>query len=76
MQLQPIHASTYADDILNGTDLVPGMDGLGDADWADYHRTIVIPNEDPDRPFGAYAKDARRRRKSGGQCPMLTMESA
>ena len=73
VQLQPVRAAQYADGVLNATDLVPGMDGLGAEDWRDYHETIVVPNEDPDRPFGAYAKQARRRRKSGmavGRCPM------
>jgi len=82
LQLQPVRANLYGDAVLDSTDLVPGMDGLTEADWLDYHRTIVIPNEDPDRPFGAYAKKARRRRKSdepaiqvgarenAGQCPM------
>ena len=77
VQLQPVQASTYADEILDGTDLVSGMDGMAAADWADYHQTIVVPNEDPDRPFGAYAKQARRRRKSAsGQCPMRTLAGA
>ena len=72
LQLQPILAATYGDDVLDATELVPGMNGLAEADWRGYHQTIVIPNEDPDRPFGAYAKQARRRRKAtgGATCPM------
>jgi hypothetical protein len=72
LQLQPILAENYADAVLNATELVPGMDGMAEADWRGYHQTIVVPNEDPDRPFGAYAKQARRRRKgdAGGTCPM------
>ncbi len=70
LQVQPVLASSYADDILDATDFVPGMDGMTADDWRDYHDTIVVPNEDPDRPFGAYAKQARRRRKSAGRCPM------
>ena len=66
LQVQPVAAATYADEVLNATELVPAMDGLAEADWHGYHQTIVIPNEDPDRPFGAYAKQARRRRKAGG----------
>jgi hypothetical protein len=65
LQLQPVLATTCADDGLNATELVPGMEGLAEAAWRGYHQTIVIPNEDPDRPFGAYAKQARRRRKTG-----------
>jgi hypothetical protein len=69
LQLQPVQASSYADEVLNATELVPDMDGLALSDWAGYHQTIVIPNEDPDRPFGAYAKDARRRRKTAAGAP-------
>jgi hypothetical protein len=64
LQVQPVLASSYADDVLDATELVPGMTDLSAADWRGYHETIVIPNEDPDRPFGAYAKQARRRRKA------------
>jgi len=64
LQLQPVLATSYADDVLNATALVPGIGNLSAADWRDYHTTIAIPNEDPDRPFGAYAKRARRARKA------------
>ncbi len=79
LQIQPIQASTYSDTVLDATDEVPGMDGMKEADWDDYYRTIVIPNDDPDRPFGAYAKKARRRRKSNEspvQCPMRRLAGA
>jgi hypothetical protein len=64
LQVQPVAAANYTDEVLNATDLVPGMDGLAGTDWRDYRETIVIPNDDPDRLFGAYAKQARRRRKA------------
>jgi Family of unknown function (DUF6065) len=73
LQVQPILAANYADEILNSTGFVPDMDGMAEADWEAYFRTIVIPNLDPDRPFGAYATNARRRRKSdagAAKCPM------
>jgi hypothetical protein len=72
LQVQPLRAAQYADDILNATELVPDMSGMQEADWRGYHRTIVIPNQNPDRPFGAYATTARRRRKAeaGALCPM------
>jgi len=44
------------------------MGGFAAQDWADYHRSIVLPNADPDRPFGAYAVAGRKRDKSG--CPV------
>ncbi len=72
LQVQPVLASNYADNVLDSTELVPGMSGMAEADWNGYHRTIVIPNEDPNRPFGAYATKARRRRKSGEATPPQT----
>lgn len=65
LQVQPLAAANYSDAILDATALVPGPDALDAADWHDYHRTIVVPNDDPNRPFGNYAKRARRRRKTG-----------
>jgi hypothetical protein len=72
LQVQPVLASTHADDLLNGTEFVSDMEQLSDGDWRGYHETIVIPNEDPNRPFGAYAKEARRRGKTSGRgtCPV------
>jgi hypothetical protein len=72
LQVQPVLAAQYADEVLNAMELVGDMAGLADADWHGYQKTIVIPNEDPDRPFGAYATKARRRRKAdaGNTCPM------
>jgi hypothetical protein len=72
LQVQPLLAAQYADEVLSATELVADMDGLAEADWNGYHKTIVIPNEDPNRPFGAYATKARRRRKAepGDACPM------
>jgi hypothetical protein len=72
LQVQPLLAAHHGDDVLNATDLVPGMAEMDAADWRGYQQTIVIPNEDPNRPFGAYATKARRRRKTndGDECPM------
>ena len=66
--LQPVMATAYATEILDSTGPLIDLDALGADDWRGYHETIVVPNEDPDRPFGDYAKKARRRRKSG--CPV------
>ena len=73
LQAQPVMAAFLGDDVLDDTDLVSGLGGLTAEDWDAYHRTIVVPNQNPDRPHGAYAKQARRRRKAGesaGRCPM------
>ena len=64
VQVQALPRQTYAEATLAATTLAPEMT---DADWQAYHRTIVAPNEDPDRPFGAYAVAARKRRQDA--CP-------
>jgi hypothetical protein len=64
LQIQPVPASSYADDVLDAIEVLPGMDDMEPEDWRGYHETIVIPNSDPDRPFGAYATCARRRKKA------------
>ncbi len=66
-QVQPVPRIAYAEETLRATELIPDMASLGSADWADYADSIAIPNADPDRPFGAYAVAARKRRK--GACP-------
>ena len=67
-QLQPLPRAAYAEQTLEAFDVVPRMADFDPADWDDYVRTIVRPNDDPDRPPGGYAVAARRRRK--GTCPV------
>jgi hypothetical protein len=67
-QAQPLPRSVYGDVTLASSRFTGGMDELGAADWADYHRSIVVPNADPDRPFGGYAVTSRKRDKVG--CPV------
>jgi hypothetical protein len=66
-QIQPLPRIAYAEDTLNAVDYVEHPQDFTDADWDEYKRTIVEPNSDPDRPYGAYAVAARRRRKT--MCP-------
>lgn len=67
LQVQPLPHMAYADAVLNNPATVQEMSQISDDVWAAYRDTIVIPSEDPDRPLGAYAISARKRRKSG--CP-------
>jgi len=67
LQVQPLPREAYAEQTLNTTDIVPDMSGMSDEDWSEYQATIVTPTENPDRPFGAYAVAARKRRQS--ECP-------
>lgn len=65
MQVQPLPRAAYADETLE-SELVAGLSEFVAADWADYETSIAGPSEDQDRPFGAYAVAARKRRKT---CP-------
>ncbi len=72
--VQPIPRLAYADETVGAMSLIADMDGMTDEDWEEYRTTIAVPNEDPDRPFGAYAVRARKRRK--GACPFARAVAA
>jgi len=63
--VQPVPRVAYADRTLSAIDLVADMAGLSSADWASYQSTIVEPNANPNRRFGAYAGAARKREANG-----------
>lgn len=67
MQIQPLPRAAYAEETLGASELVSELKDFDPVDWADYHTSIAGPSANPDRPFGAYAVDARKRRKGG--CP-------
>jgi hypothetical protein len=73
IQVQPLHRSTYAEEVSNNFGLVANAAGFSDEAWSRYEQTIVKPNLDPQRPVAAYATSVRRRRKSG--CPMAAAAS-
>lgn len=66
-QVQPLLRALYSDATLDAVSIIPDLDGFGPADWEDYCATVVRPNQDPHRPIGRYAIEARRRRR--GPCP-------
>ncbi len=66
VQAQPLPRWLLTDATLDRMDTTAAIDDLGEADWQDYQNTIVSPNAEPDRPLGASAVAARRRRR----CPM------
>src|SRR4051812_18054808 len=68
VQVQPLHRSTYADDVLNHYGLVAGMEEYPAKTWAQYEETMVKPNLAPVRPIGTYAAEVRKRRRGG--CPV------
>ena len=66
-QVQPLPRAAYADATLGAFANIADLTGLIERDWADYENTIVVPNNDPTRSFGAYAVSARKRSIVG--CP-------
>lgn len=74
LQVQPLPREAYAEQTLSATSIMPDMVGMSNDDWSAYHDTIVKPNQNPDRPFGAYAVAARKRRQ--GTCPFVGIKAA
>jgi hypothetical protein len=68
LQVQPLHRSTYADEVSNRFGLVGAMGDFPAEAWARYEEHMVKPNVAPTRPIGAYAAEVRRRRR--GACPV------
>jgi hypothetical protein len=67
VQAQPVPRHSYSNATLDRMGVTPGPSKLTDAHWDAYRATIVEPNSRPDRPFGAYAVAARKKRH--GRCP-------
>jgi hypothetical protein len=67
----------YGDSVLSDMKLAGGgLREFGPDEWSDYTRRVAEPNSRPDRPFGAYAVETRKRRKAelaaheqGSRCP-------
>lgn len=74
LQIQPIPQTAYADVILNNPHTVPDMAQMAPEDWEAYRKTIVAPNDDPERPIGSYAISVRKQRRSG--CPFAAAREA
>ena len=72
LQVQPLLASQYADAVLNATELVPGMEGLEEADWRGVPPDDRRSQRRSKPPLRRLCKTkARRRRKTtdGEGCP-------
>ncbi len=67
-QVQPLPRVAYADRTLCSTENVTEISGLKPGDWDAYQATIADPNDNRDRPFGAYAVASRKR--LGRTCPV------
>ncbi|MCO6415956.1 DUF6065 family protein [Siccirubricoccus sp. KC 17139] len=75
LQVQPIPQVAYADAVLNNSGLVEELGAFSAADWADYQRDIVAPNQDPAHQQGRYAAEGRKRRRAG-LCPHMAAAMA
>jgi hypothetical protein len=67
LQVQPLHRSTYAEEVSNGFSVVGSLADFPRDTWARYEEHVVRPNVEP-APAGAYAARVRRRRR--GVCPV------
>jgi hypothetical protein len=74
LQVQPLPREAYAEQTLGATAILPSLDDMTNDDWNDYQATIVTPTQDRERPFGAYAVAARKRRQ--GTCPFKGARTA
>lgn len=68
--IQPVMRTAYSDATLSRSKFTDEMSAFQPQDWADYHSTIVVPNESPDRAFGAYA--VVQRKGQHGVCPQVS----
>ena len=68
IQVQPLPRTLYTDDVLADMAIAGTLKDFSAQDWADYNTSIAEPSSRPNRPFGSYAVDGRKRRKSG--CPV------
>lgn len=64
LHIQPVQQFAYSDNILSSMVFLSDICELQDDDWTDYRSTIVVPNKDPDRAFGAYGIAARKRQQT------------
>jgi hypothetical protein len=67
VQVQPLHRSTYAEEVSNAYTSIRDPRAFPPETWDRYEQSIVKPSVEP-QPAGAYAAAARRRRR--GACPV------
>jgi len=67
LQVQPVPRAAYGEASQNRMSVLPDLAALTPADWDDYRRTVVAPNDERDRPPGRSAVASRKRRSA--ECP-------
>ena len=72
-QVQPQWRAVLTDPQLQRADCTPGLPEWAESDWDAYQRSVVDPNQDPERVTGNYAaevrRDVRRSPLAGSGCP-------
>jgi Family of unknown function (DUF6065) len=63
IQVQPMPRHSYSNETLDRMEINSGLSQLTPANWQAYESSIVEPNLRPNRPFGAYATQARKQRQ-------------
>lgn len=61
MQVQPLKRGQYDEKFLSRFSVGQDLAALSGEDWVRYQRTVVGPNQDPNRRMGQYAADVRKR---------------
>jgi len=67
---QPVRPLNYAKQTLASISVDRSLACLTDPDWDAYRNTVVIPNMNPDRAFGAYAGRVRKGRAAHADVPL------
>jgi len=67
LQVQPLHRSTYAEEVSNHFEVVKSMAEFPDQAWSGYEEHMVKPMLEP-TTTGSYGAQVRKRRRSG--CPV------
>ena len=67
LQVQPLHRSTYAEEVSNNFGVVKSMAEFPDDAWTGYEQHMVKPMLEP-TTTGSYGAQVRKRRRSG--CPV------
>jgi Family of unknown function (DUF6065) len=60
LQVQPVHKDVYVDKFLQNF-TVKDLGQLSRENWEAFHRTVVLPNVNPERKRGQYAVSVRKR---------------
>ena len=61
MQVQPLHRSSYKEDLFYDFEVIDGPSQLSENDWADYESSVIAPGLNQDRERGVYTRQSNKR---------------